>query len=110
MHEIIPEEFSKGERKLAEFAKSMSHPARIRIVSLFLDAKAPLSCGAIVEQLPLAQSTVSQHLRELVDTGILQMEKEQQTSYYQLDSSQLKNFCKSFQIAMGNPPTVKPFI
>ena len=82
----------------------MSHPARIRIVTLFLEAEGSLCCGEIVAKLPLAQSTVSQHLSELVKTGILSMRKDRQTSCYQLNADQLLNFCRSFQIAMGNPP------
>jgi ArsR family transcriptional regulator, arsenate/arsenite/antimonite-responsive transcriptional repressor len=98
--------FSQQEQDLSEFARSMSHPARIRIVTLFLEAESSLCCGEIVEKLPLAQSTVSQHLRELVETGILTMQKDRQTSCYQLNSSQLLNFCRSFQIAMGNQPKI----
>lgn len=104
MEQGIANPFSQHEENLAEFARSMSHPARIRIVTLFLEAKSELCCGEIVKRLPLAQSTVSQHLSELVKTGILTMRKDRQTSCYKLNADQLLNFCRSFQIAMGNPP------
>ncbi len=58
------EEFSQKEQELAAFAKAMSHPARIAILKL-LAQRNKCVCGEIVDVLPLAQSTVSQHLKEL---------------------------------------------
>mgnify|MGYP006287854091 FL=1 len=96
--------FTDHESRLARFARAMGHPARIRIVQLLLESEQPLKCGEIVERLPLAQSTVSQHLRGLVETGIVVMTSEIPVCYYTLDRSQLLGFCRNFQIAMGNPP------
>jgi ArsR family transcriptional regulator len=64
------EEFSQKEQDLAAFAKAISHPARIAILSL-LAKKNECICGEIVEVLPLAQSTVSQHLKELKTAGLI---------------------------------------
>ena len=58
------DEFSQKEQSLAAFAKAISHPARIAILNV-LAKKNECICGEIVEVLPLAQSTVSQHLKEL---------------------------------------------
>ena len=58
------EAFGKKEQELAEFAKAMSHPARIAILNV-LAQRNECICGDIVDVLPLAQSTVSQHLKEL---------------------------------------------
>ena len=58
------EEFTQKEQDLANFAKAMSHPARISILKV-LAQRNQCICGEIVELLPLAQSTVSQHLKEL---------------------------------------------
>lgn len=63
--------FSKREQELAEFAKAFSHPARIAILKV-LGQKTECSCNAIVDSLPLAQSTVSQHLKELVNAGLIE--------------------------------------
>jgi DNA-binding transcriptional ArsR family regulator len=63
-------EFSIEEQELAKFAKALSHPARIAIVNL-LFKKGLCICGDIVEELPLSQSTVSQHLKELKNAGII---------------------------------------
>lgn len=64
------EEFQKNEIELADFAKALSHPARIAILKV-LAKKDTCLCGEIVEVLPLAQSTVSQHLKELLNAGLI---------------------------------------
>lgn len=63
--------FSIEENELAEFAKALGHPARIAILSELARRKTCV-CGEIVEVLPLAQSTVSQHLKELKEAGLIQ--------------------------------------
>lgn len=70
MAEHKKEEFSKKEQELAAFAKAMSHPARIAILKVLAQRNACI-CGEIVEVLPLAQSTVSQHLKELKEAGLI---------------------------------------
>jgi ArsR family transcriptional regulator, arsenate/arsenite/antimonite-responsive transcriptional repressor len=65
------EEFGKKEQDLAGFAKALSHPARIAILKV-LAQKNECICGEIVEVLPLAQSTVSQHLKELTNAGLVE--------------------------------------
>src|SRR4026207_1531476 len=64
------EEFGKKEQELAEVAKALSHPARIAILKV-LAQRNECICGEIVELLPLAQSTVSQHLKELKNAGLI---------------------------------------
>ncbi|MDZ4750032.1 MAG: metalloregulator ArsR/SmtB family transcription factor [Flavobacteriales bacterium] len=64
------EEFTIRDNKIARYAKALSHPARIAILKL-LAAKPSCMCGDIVDELPLSQSTVSQHLKELKDAGII---------------------------------------
>ena len=64
------EEFGKKEQELAALAKALSHPARIAILKV-LAQKNECICGEIVEVLPLAQSTVSQHLKELKEAGLI---------------------------------------
>ena len=65
------EEFGKKEQELAEFARALSHPARIAILKV-LAQKEECICGEIVDVLPLAQSTVSQHLKELKNAGLIE--------------------------------------
>ena len=64
------EAFSQKEQDLAEFAKALAHPARIAILKVLAQHNECI-CGEIVEILPLAQSTVSQHLKELKNAGII---------------------------------------
>ena len=64
-------EFTQAEQNLAAFAKAFSHPARITILKILAIKKACI-CGEIVEVLPLAQATVSQHLKALKEAGLIQ--------------------------------------
>lgn len=64
-------DYKEEEIQLARFAKAMGHPARIAILNL-LSSMDTCFCGEIVEELPIAQSTVSQHLKELKDAGLIQ--------------------------------------
>lgn len=65
------EEFTVRDNRLARHAKAMAHPARIAILR-FLIEKRSCVCGDIVNELPLSQSTVSQHLKELKEAGLIQ--------------------------------------
>ncbi len=59
--------------QLARFAKALGHPTRIAILN-YLDKQSCCFTGDLVEILPVAQSTVSQHLKELKDAGLIQGE------------------------------------
>ena len=59
------------QEQLARFAKALAHPARIAIMQ-FLMAREECFFGAIDEFLPIQKSTVSQHLKELMDSGLIQ--------------------------------------
>ena len=65
-----PRASAASDRQLAELAKAIGHPARIRILRL-LSAQDTCVAGAIVERLPLSQSTVSQHLKVLREAGLV---------------------------------------
>ena len=56
--------------RLAELCKAVGHPARLAILR-YLVGRSTCTCGDIVDQLPLAQSTVSQHLKVLKDAGLI---------------------------------------
>ena len=62
--------YSEEELLIAKFAKALSHPARVAIIKLLLKKQSCI-CGDIVEDLPIAQSTVSQHLKELKEAGLI---------------------------------------
>lgn len=69
------EEFTKEEVWLADIAKALSHPARISILKILSEMNVCM-CGDIVGLLPLSQSTVSQHLKELKRVGLVKGEIE----------------------------------
>jgi ArsR family transcriptional regulator, arsenate/arsenite/antimonite-responsive transcriptional repressor len=75
------EEFTQKEQELAAFAKALSHPARIAILKV-LAQKNECICGELVDVLPLAQSTVSQHLKELKNAGLITGETDGPKSCY----------------------------
>lgn len=68
--DLRPVEGSAADEELATYAKAMGHPARVRILRI-LTRKNSCICGDIVDELDLAQSTVSQHLKVLKDAGLI---------------------------------------
>ncbi|MEL6865826.1 MAG: metalloregulator ArsR/SmtB family transcription factor [Bacteroidota bacterium] len=76
--------FTPNQNKMAELAKALGHPARIAIVEYLLRTKGCV-CGDIVEELPLSQSTVSQHLRALKQVGVIKGEVEGTSVCYCID-------------------------
>lgn len=67
---IKKEVFSKDLQELADFAKVISHPARLAILKYLAETKTCIS-GDISDQLPLSRTTVSQHLKELKSLGLI---------------------------------------
>ena len=64
---------TEANKVLAELAKALGHPARVAIIRLLTHRDACV-CGEIVDELPLAQSTVSQHLKQLKSAGLVRGE------------------------------------
>lgn len=103
-----PEVFSTKDVTLAKYAKALSHPARISILNLLIQ-KQTCICGDIVEELPLAQSTVSQHLKVLKEAGLIKGEIEGSTVCYCIDEEEwaiaknlLHELFLSYQPLSGN--------
>jgi ArsR family transcriptional regulator len=65
------ENFNKVQNRIAELAKAIGHPARIAILEVLIKRNACI-CNDIVEELPLSQSTISQHLKALKEVGLIQ--------------------------------------
>ncbi len=89
--------FPKEEHRLAELAKALSHPARIAILKLLAEMDTCI-CGEIVQELPLAQSTVSQHLKELKACGLVQGEIDGPRSCYCINWDAMKELRDSIGI------------
>jgi ArsR family transcriptional regulator, arsenate/arsenite/antimonite-responsive transcriptional repressor len=71
--DLRPVEGEAADDELALLAKAIAHPARVRILRLLIRRTACV-CGDIVDELPLAQSTVSQHLKILKQAGLIRGE------------------------------------
>lgn len=82
-------EFGVKENRLAKYAKALAHPARIAILQ-YLGKQQSCVCGDIVDELPLSQSTVSQHLKELKEAGLIKGEIEGVKTCYCIDEKEWK--------------------
>ena len=89
------EEFTQKEQHLAAFAKALSHPARIAILKMLAEENKCI-CGKIVEVLPLAQSTVSQHLKELKNAGLIEGTVDGPKSCYCINWKAFEKFNAEF--------------
>jgi DNA-binding transcriptional ArsR family regulator len=88
------EEFTKTQNDLAALAKALGHPARIAILQFLIQTKACV-CGDIVDELPLSQSTVSQHLAELKKVGLIKGDIEGPSVCYCIDEKVWKKARKA---------------
>jgi DNA-binding transcriptional ArsR family regulator len=71
--DLRPVEGAEADEELAVLVKAVGHPARVQILRLLVRRESCV-CGAIVDELPLAQSTVSQHLKVLKDAKLIRGE------------------------------------
>ena len=90
------DEFSVRDNHIAEYAKALSHPARIAILRVLIE-KENCVCGDIVEEIPLSQSTVSQHLKELKNAGIIKGEIAGPKTCYCIDAENWEKMRKTFR-------------
>ncbi len=81
--------FSEEDARAAAWAKALAHPARIAVLKV-LAARRSCICGEIVDELPLAQSTVSQHLKALKEAGLVVGEIEGPRVCYCLDEAAIR--------------------
>jgi len=84
MNRPRPEKFTDTDAALAALARALGHPARIAILRL-LASRARCICGELVDELPLSQATVSQHLRALRRAGLIRGEITGRKRCYCLD-------------------------
>lgn len=82
--------FSNSEQEIASISKSLSHPARVAILKVLAKYHSCL-CGEIVAELPLSQSTVSQHLKELKIAGLIKGKQDGPAVTYSINKAILNN-------------------
>ena len=89
------EVFTDKQNQVAKLAKAIGHPARVAIIDYLLEQNTCI-CKNIVEELPLSQPTISQHLKELKNVGLIRGTIQGNTVCYCLDKSgfeQLQSYC-----------------
>jgi DNA-binding transcriptional ArsR family regulator len=85
--------FTEKQNRLAALMKALAHPARIAIIQQLIKAK-PCICGDLVNELGLAQATISQHLKELKSAGLIKGTIEGTSVCYCINE-RVWNRCKS---------------
>lgn len=90
------DEFPDKDLQLAEWCKALAHPARVAILKSLASRKECI-CGDLVLDLPLAQSTVSQHLKALKQAGLIQGEVDGPRSKYCINKKNFDKFLATFQ-------------
>ncbi|MBS0000838.1 MAG: winged helix-turn-helix transcriptional regulator [Cyclobacteriaceae bacterium] len=88
--------FSEEQNRLAGLSKALSHPARIAILQ-YLVKNHTCMVGGLMESLPLSQSTISQHLKELRSIGIVRGEIEGSSVCYCIDEEKWKELTEALQ-------------
>ena len=88
-------------RAVAAGFAALSHPARIEILK-HLSASNSCCCREVVERFDLAQSTVSQHLKILVEAGLVRFEPDRQRSRYAVDHAALANLSASLDALVNS--------
>ncbi|MBZ9840763.1 MULTISPECIES: metalloregulator ArsR/SmtB family transcription factor [unclassified Mesorhizobium] len=103
-----PETRCTESRAIAARLAALSHPARIEILK-HLSASRCCSCREVVDHLDLAQSTVSQHLKILVEAGLVRFETDRQRSRYAVDHAALAGVSASLtQLVNSCCPSLSP--
>jgi len=88
--------FTERQNKLAQMMKALAHPARIAIIQQLLKSNACI-CGDLVDELGLAQATISQHLKELKNAGLIQGTIEGTSVCYCIDPKVWKHYKKELE-------------
>lgn len=87
--DLRPIEGEEADAELAAFGKAISHPARVQILRILVRNNACI-CGEIVDELSLAQSTVSQHLKVLKEVGLIRGEVDGPRTCYCIEPRSLR--------------------
>jgi DNA-binding transcriptional ArsR family regulator len=95
--------FTAKQNRLAMMMKALAHPARIAIIQHLAKLNACI-CGDLVDELGLAQATISQHLKELKNIGLVKGNIEGTSVCYCIDEKVWKQFKKEFEIFFAFEP------
>ena len=93
--------FTDKQNRLAQMMKALAHPARIAIIQYLIKSQACV-CGDLVDELGLAQATISQHLKELKNAGLIQGTIEGTSVCYCIDPKMWKQYKKEIDAFFVN--------
>ena len=93
--------FTEKQNKMAVMLKALAHPARIAIIEYLVNSQSCI-CGDLVEELGLAQATISQHLKELKNTGLIKGTVEGTSICYCIDDKVWKQFKQQMEMFFVN--------
>jgi ArsR family transcriptional regulator len=96
MNIIVTETVTEEQKKIARYAKAMGHPIRMYVLEL-LSRQSCCYSGDLTDELPIAKSTLSQHLKELKEAGLIQGEIEAPKIRYCLNKENWKEAKKLFK-------------
>jgi len=96
MNTAIREPITEEQKRIARYAKAMGHPIRMYVLQL-LSKQSCCYSGDLTEELPIAKSTLSQHLKELKEAGLIQGEIEAPKIRYCLNRENWKESKKLFK-------------
>ena len=97
--------YSEEHNKLASLLKVLGHPARIAILQYIISQKACI-CNDLVDELGLAQATISQHLKELKSIGIIQGSIDGKSVCYCIEETAWKRFQEEFNTFFNQTVTI----
>ena len=100
------DQFTDEQNRIATLAKAMGHPARVAIIEHLLRVNTCI-CGDFVNELPLAQATVSQHLKELKNAGLIKGSIEGTSICYCLDEAVVNSLKTYFETITNTIKTNK---
>jgi DNA-binding transcriptional ArsR family regulator len=100
------EHFDESLQELAKFSKALSHPARLAILKFLAESETCIS-GDISGFIPLGRTTVSQHLKELRELGLIQGEIDGLKINYCINTSRIREYLQMFDAFFNEMKTVK---
>jgi ArsR family transcriptional regulator len=95
------------QQQLVKISKALADPTRFSILQAIATA-GESCCGDLAKRFPITQATCSQHLKILVEAGLVIMRREGQFNHYRLVQSTLKAYCHALGMAFVGSPTPSP--
>jgi DNA-binding transcriptional ArsR family regulator len=95
-------------QEYASWFRALADPTRVQLVELLARTRTPLAVGQIVQEMGLAQSTVSQHLKVLAEVRFVLVEPVGTARHYRINEACIRCFPSAADLVMGRPAPVAP--